>query len=216
MIIEFVGPPGSGKSTILKALFPHLKSTFELKYGNIYHKLRLIQVSHKIYLTIQYFIINPKKAIIITLSILKAYKFWIYAFNDIINVLHLNTQYLKAAKKKETIYIFDQGLIQAELSIIIHGQRTTRNLFQHNYTECDKIIIVGVDLEENIKRLKFRNSKKSRIENSKNYNLLLNWQKEINEVYSKLSSTHNNILKIDSSKNIEFNTIQIENYLSNN
>ncbi|MEX2411117.1 MAG: hypothetical protein WD607_07040, partial [Candidatus Paceibacterota bacterium] len=116
MIIEFTGLPGSGKTTIANKLINRIGGEVLVKRGTFDHLGTVQRVGSKLAYTLSSFFLLPKYSLLVVKELFTNHNRKVEAVRDAQNILYLMARYHKANKEKGSIYIFDQGLVQAFLS----------------------------------------------------------------------------------------------------
>ena len=165
MLIEFTGLPGSGKTTIADKLIDRIGGEVDVKIGTFDHLGTVRRVTSKLAFAFTSFFIFPKDSFLVVKELSINHNSKMEAVRDALNILYLMTRYHKAKKQKETdsIYIFDQGLIQAFLSSCMYGQWSD-SIFETLKKYSGRVIFVDVSPEISSARLSERGDKSSRVQ----------------------------------------------------
>ena len=165
MIIEFIGLPGSGKTTIANKLIDRLKDKGNVKIGTFDHLGTLQRISSKLSSAFTSIFLFPKDSFFVVKELFINHNSKKEIVRDALNILYLMARYHKARKERETIYVFDQGLIQAFLSSCMYGKWSDRifDLVKKNH---DRVILVNVSPDVSAERLSTRRDKSSRVQKS--------------------------------------------------
>jgi thymidylate kinase len=210
VIVEFIGLPGSGKSTVAKSIFEEkqikkLHITYPLY--NLYNKGWVQRNLIKFVLVINYFIFN----FFYSLDVIKLIKST--KQNSTKNIIKLSFNFLfflsvhKKYKESKDIVLFDEGLLHNVWAILYEA--TSKNIDYNKFIldSClpNVVVYVECDIQTNIDRLLLRKSN-TRIESSSNLPLeIQNSKKDIEDIISnakilpKLSKLK--LIKIDNSEN---------------
>lgn len=206
MIIEFTGVPGSGKSTIFKELqnSSNLKVSFVENKSNIFYDVYLfIYFMFNIFDTYRYIfvlkkIFTTKNSLFHKLNICrniikKISKFYIY-------------------KNKEGVYIIDEGISHIPFNLFVDSSNSkiiSKEVIEllDKLPMTDYIIIIDVDYELSLKRLKQRGHKRidfTNVYKMENFLEKTFFVKDILQSYYKNKSIINNNNALESSiKNIK-------------
>jgi len=163
MIFEFIGLPGSGKTTISRELIKELKSDgYNVISGYYTNSSRLIRFLKKLISITIFFIRFPVKSIYVIRICFKSHNYSFASYKDIAEILFLLNRY-DVAKKSNKIWIFDQGLYQAAISLQLFADKNTE-IFKYLSNNIEKVIYVKSEILLAKNRLNLRNDFSSRIQ----------------------------------------------------
>lgn len=170
VFIEFYGLPGCGKSTVSHAIARQLReSGYEVTEPsfNIDHQRNVLRLLRKSLILLTWYVCHHKHySAIRKIVYLNGYK-GAEALKQITNIIQKVKQYIWTGKNK--ICVWDQGLIQAAISLSIKGENTAgeiygelRELLEGNI----KILPVYMPVEKEValKRMSDRQDGNSRVE----------------------------------------------------
>lgn len=200
MIIEFFGFPGSGKTTISNAFIKELEENdIGVVRGTFDHLSKIKRVFWKTLFSGLSIFYNTEFFIRSILFFIKN-----RSLSDFLNITYLYSRY-SYCKNTNKIVIFDQGLTQAYLSIYSFTKRGKGYDSFFLFKKIDRLILLQLNFDENIKRLSTRKGKSSRAQKNKAniQELWKSYKKIENQIISQLNS--NQILEIDSEKLTEEN-----------
>lgn len=196
VFFEFFGLPGCGKSTVSHAVARLLREegyTVEEPSFTIDHQRRIIRKIKKIAIAVGWFIVHYKVYIAIRDIVKKNGYNGTELLTQTVNVIQKIRKY--NGKADARIYIWDQGLIQAAISLSIKGKISASENYRillshvHNSTTIFPILI-NIDERIALKRMSMRQSNDSRIEKLSTQKLkdemLSSFQTSINSVKSAM------------------------------
>jgi len=216
MLIEFTGLPGSGKTTIANKLIDRIGGEVDVKRGTFDHLGTVQRVGSKLASAFTSFIIFPKDSLLVVKELIVNHYRKVEAVRDALNILYLMARYHKAGKEKETIYIFDQGLIQAFLSSCIYGEWSD-GIFEILKSYTDRVIFVDVSPEVSAQRLSERGDNSSRSQKQTDKIQHLTEQKNfLHKIIGRLDVPKRKLLRIQNDGEMKNEEIdQIKSWLIN-
>jgi adenylate kinase family enzyme len=212
LVIEFIGMPGSGKSTLCDQVYNDLKNEYDIINftSEITKKNKSSRIIIKLYYFFTFFLMHPSLFIKL---LTKIYRTEQKTLRDFVKVSFNLYFILGVLEKKDNIIIlFDQGILQAFWSIYFNSKRNKNidivKLLKYYFP--DLVVEVSVRKEILKNRLLTRNGN-SRFENKKfdfnlNYLKSSNYFKEIINYINKYNLKYLNIdnnTKSDLNDNIE-------------
>jgi thymidylate kinase len=222
-IIEFFGPPGSGKSTLSHLVADQLRTKgipiCEPSYELDHRKTILIRQKHKLLQAVRHMIYNPVYSFRAILLILRSgQKNRKDTVKLAINLLYIS-QYYRECIRDQTVFMFDQGFFQAISSILFSAtyrsdlEDRVFSLIEDLLSECCYVLVhVQADQTTAIARMKQRDSKNSRLEKLKDE---AEMHRQLNGYYQSLSETESLVnrwhkIAIQSGTS-QMNVIRVEN-----
>ncbi len=171
MIVEFIGSPASGKSTISNYLHSDLKKdhlVFQPSY-EIARAAPLKRIIKKSVFILYFVLMHPIQSFTVVKVVVKSSQENILSFlrvtGNILFVCGLITKYRSRAYN-DALVLLDQGLIQALWSIQLSAKKKCiHSLFSiPHYILPDSIVVVSAPNEELLQRLKERTLHDSRLD----------------------------------------------------
>ncbi len=214
MIVEFTGLPGSGKTTVANKLIDRIGGVDNVKRGTFDHLGMVQRVGSKLASALISLFIFPKDSFLIVKELFANHNHKLEAVRDTLNILYLMARYHKTKKERDTIYIFDQGLIQAFLSSCTYGQWSDK-IFELLKKYLDRVILVDVVPEVSAARLSERGDQSSRSQKQSDTIQHLVEQDEIlNKIIDKLDLQEDKYLTIQNDQEMNIREIeQIKSWL---
>jgi thymidylate kinase len=174
MIIEFIGLPGSGKSTLCEELEPWLKEQGYSVVNWLYHTAswsKFHRIAHKLKVSIKFFFTHPlifqNLGVVVKRSGQGSLKGSLSQYLNLIYIAGLYWRY-NHPRFDSKVVLFDQGKIQAITSLIFQSKvKDLQKLLPLSLTKIygnDLVIYIDVTPEELLKRLEMRNGAQSRVE----------------------------------------------------
>lgn len=174
-IIELIGNPGSGKSSVVNILSDYLSkeykvfnlskeisnaSTFRKISAKIYYLLLLLFSKPYLFFKLIYKTFKTKQPNIkLTLKLS-------------LNIIYMTSLVLKLMKSKNDYIILDQGILQAIWSINYEANLSFNDISQINRLSSNyRLIYIEVSEKKLLERLNSREGNFSRFEKDKNINL---------------------------------------------
>ena len=216
MLIEFTGLPGSGKTTIADKLIDRIGGEIDVKRGTFDHLGTVQRVRSKLASACTAFIIFPKDSFLVVKELITNHKSKKEIVRDALNILYLMARYHKARNDRDTIYIFDQGLIQAFLSSCMYGQWSD-SIFEILKSYSERVIFVDVSPEVSVQRLSERGDNRSRSQKQADKIQHLTEQKNIlHKIIGRLDVPKRKLLRIQNDGEMKNEEIdQIKSWLIN-
>lgn len=182
IIIEFLGLPGIGKTTISKSLKSKLDNEIIIDIdeptNTIESRNRLVRILYKINLVIPFILSHPLNFFKVIQFVIKSSQESIKDFFMVTtNLLMILSLYIKS-NKKNGINIYDQGFLQAIWAVLLKSRNKEYDWidtgFENLFPVIQKHVVVYVNIEDKIlKNLPNRTDKKGRFEmeynNKKDY-----------------------------------------------
>ena len=214
MIIEFVGLPGSGKSTILNLVIKGIENDSNIYFGNFHDSNRSIRALKKIFSSMNTVLRAPVLSSKGIYSCMKAYNFKFRGIADVIKILYLTERYRKGKINfNNQIWVFDQGLIQACWSIKMFGNKSVDVLPLFD-SMIENLIIIKSNPANCLKRLNQRDDKSSRLQQGgANYDSVLRGEMILDDIIDSLVIDTGNILFVDNNDKIENAVSQTKDWL---
>lgn len=161
MIIEFIGFPGSGKTTISNKLISRSAGSTVIIQGTFDHKMPVVRIPLKLLYSFLCFVLKPR-------FFFYNLNFFIHSglskgIKDFVNITYLSARYICYMNSKKLV-IFDQGLVQAYFSLMIFNKRFEDYDFKYLTELVDYIVILNLSIDLVFKRIKERNTRKSRVD----------------------------------------------------
>ncbi|MEC1719112.1 hypothetical protein [Schinkia azotoformans] len=224
MIVEFIGLPASGKTTIAKHI--HLQDSIgnkKVKYPlyNIYKYSWFKRNLFKSLSVLKYIVVNPYKSFKLYMAIFKTNQSsWADLIKVYFNYIFLIVNYLKY-KNCDDIILFDEGFLHNMWAILYasNNKSDSIDLKEFIVNGCLPNIVIKVDCNAEIiiERLFSRNSN-TRIE--KEDNIVEKVKNSINEIGHIINSARSitgdfniDFFSVDNSKDNDLN-IHVENIIS--
>lgn len=192
MIVEFLGLPATGKTSLAKEYIKLQKRkdiNIEYPLENLYKKPWFTRNINKMSSFVKYILNNPKKSMLALHTIIRLeQETWKDIVKVYFNYIFLVSQYNRCSKQDQ-IYIFDEGIVHTIWSIIFKAKKQIRKdqleILLDNIKLCKNI--VRVEVEETLieKRLYTRKSG-TRLEK----------EEDVISAIKKSKDQINNILKI--------------------
>jgi thymidylate kinase len=222
-IIEFFGPPGSGKSTLSHLVADQLRTKDipirEPSYEQDHRKTIGVRQRHKLLQAVKQMIYNPVFSFRAILLILRSrQKNPKDTVKLAINLLYIS-QYYRECKRDHTVFMFDQGFFQAICSILFSAtyrsdlEDRVFSLIEDLLSECCYVLVhVQADQATAIARMKQRDSNDSRLEK---LNDEAEMRRQLNGYYQSLSETEGLVNRwnkiVIQSGTSHMNVIRVEN-----
>lgn len=163
ILIEFIGLPGSGKTTIATLLCKKDKRFIDILPKRNSFKINFFETVYRHFISLIFISLNP-------LYSYKVFKIiWSTKQNSLnnfraVSINFFYKSYLYSKSKKNEISVLDEGVLHAVLSIMISSKRSDK-LFSHldillrTYNH-KKILLFYIEVndDEVINRLKFRSN----------------------------------------------------------
>lgn len=174
LFVEFYGLPGCGKSTISHAVAKLLQekgfSAEEPSYDIDHLSNTLLRKIKKLIITFVWFVIHNRLCCEIS-SIVGENKYTgISKIEQISNII----QKVRIYRKKSTsqIVLWDQGLVQASISLSVNGYKTANENLRELYKLISSDlhiyhILISIDSETAVNRMALRKTNYSRVEKLK-------------------------------------------------
>lgn len=212
LVIEFIGMPGSGKSTLCDYVYDELKNEYDIINftSEITKKNKNLRIIIKLYYLVTFFLIHPSLVIKLFLMI---YRTGQKTFNDLVKV-SFNLYFILGVleKKKNKIILLDQGLLQSFWSISFNSKRNENTEIVKLLKDYFPNLVIKVSVKKEVlkNRLLTRNGN-SRLESEKikfdsNYLKSINFFKDICDYINRYNLEYLNLdnnTKIDLNNNIE-------------
>lgn len=216
VVIEFTGLPGSGKTTIANKLIDQFGDEVHVKRGTFDHLGSVQRVSYKLIYAFITFFIFPKDSFHVLKKLFANHKNKIDVVRDGLNILYLMARYHKAKKEIGSIYIFDQGLIQAFLSSCMYGQ-WSESIFEITKKYSDRVILLDLSPDVSAERLSERGDNSSRSQKQTDKIQHLSEQNNIlNKIIDRLDVPDHKLLTIQNDEEMKNEEIdQIKSWLIN-
>lgn len=208
MIIEFFGFPGSGKTTICNGLITSLeKDNKTVIRGTFDHLGKVHRVFSKVLFSFLCLVLAPKFYFQSIHFLIKS-----RSIGDFLNLTYLYGRYAYY-KNTDKIVIFDQGLMQAYLSIASFTKSSVVYNPKPLLEQLDRLIVLELDFDSTKERLLSRADKSSRAQ--KNMESLQGYYQKYESVGEEITAhlSNSQMYKLDSSQPIDQNIMRIRKRL---
>jgi thymidylate kinase len=178
IIIEFLGTPGSGKSTLSHRVALRLRTMGILNKEPSYdldQKNAILRQNIKLYKAIKHLIFKPVISLRTIREVVQSDQRRIGdVVNLVVNLLYIS-EYIRKSKRTNAVYIFDQGIYQALSSILYSAQKTipwenhhVLQMIKKMIAHCKYVVIlVYADTATVLSRMETRGGKASRLDQFK-------------------------------------------------
>lgn len=208
MIIEFFGFPGSGKTTICNALITSLEKENKIVIrGTFDHLDKVHRVFSKFFFSFLCLVLSPKFFFQSIHFLIKS-----RSIGDFLNLTYLYARYAYY-KNTDKIVVFDQGLMQAYLSIASFTKSSVVYNPKLLLEQLDRLIVLELDFHSTKERLLSRTDKSSRAQ--KDMESLRGFYQKYESVEKQITAKLSNsqMYKLNSSQSIEQNIMRIRKRL---